>query len=926
MRDVEVHSKEQSVTHRGKEHSRRPVVTLHSDGKQNAIEIDLPVTSNDLSQKCDIVKKEICSDISSCLDDGEAYADHPQPLSDASMTDSQLSEVHDVTFNMDCGQDELDSEIMQSCENICDEMESADQPTPMAVIDSIEKDDCVNSETDNDQDSVADPDYQPPHSESGTPPSPSSTLTTDSSFTQEHTQSVITQRKHTITRKSVQSTKVSSKPSQGRKKAIHVKQAKAQVDGRRIWDRKHFCLYCNKEIGNMYRHFERIHKTETAVAQALSFKKHSSERLKLLRKLKHKGNYIHNYEVAKTGIGEVVPYRRPSCKSKKTGGDYLPCNHCFGLFSRKVISKHVRSCQLAEEQTNQNTKKNRRRYQKAASYLMPVAHDISKIIQKNVLPHMMQDDITTVARKDSLIMKCASRAHGRNADLSSIKVQVSERIRSLGRLLIKLRELDSSITHLQDAINPSKFSTVVQAVRFIAEYDEEKGTYSTPSLALKLGHFLKTCAQIIVSQSVQTESKEDEERANRYINLHNTEWENQISSIAVHTFELRRSYKPKLLPLTKDVMKLNNRLRDIMSSTEKNLKEKKLVEASWASLCKATLAQVILFNRCREGEVSRMLLKTYEDNKDNNSVGENDEVDQSLTPLEKSLSRQLIKIEIPGKGERNMPVLLTPQLKDCVNLLCDLRKEASVHPKNPYVFARQYDSKECQRADQCLRLYAWSCGATNPERLTSTKLRKHVATISQFLNLSDNELHILADFLGHNINVHQNHYRLPQATMEVCRISRLLMSLESRDANIFRGKTLDQIATDVAIDTSTPEEKEEEIASQSTPPDNRTEEVQQESVVGEVTDVVNDQQTIGHSAEGCENPGAHKLRRPRKHVKWTQAEKTAIQRALKEHYAKRILPKKADCVRAIQEEPALRRRSWHVIKDHVRNWITKNLS
>ena len=43
--------------------------------------------------------------------------------------------------------------------------------------------------------------------------------------------------------------------------------------------------------------------------------------------------------------------------------------------------------------------------------------------------------------------------------------------------------------------------------------------------------------------------------------------------------------------------------------------------------------------------------------------------------------------------------------------------------------------------------------AEKPELLTSTALRKHVAILSQVLNLKDQELDILARFLGHDIRI-----------------------------------------------------------------------------------------------------------------------------------------------------------------------------
>lgn len=96
---------------------------------------------------------------------------------------------------------------------------------------------------------------------------------------------------------------------------------------------------------------------------------------------------------------------------------------------------------------------------------------------------------------------------------------------------------------------------------------------------------------------------------------------------------------------------------------------------------------------------------------------------------------------------------------------------------NVYLFARP----NCQshyRAQDCLRLYASQCGAQNPEHLKSTHLRKHVATLLQILNLKNNELDQVADFLGHDIRVHREYYRLPEATIQLAKISKLLMAME----------------------------------------------------------------------------------------------------------------------------------------------------
>lgn len=70
---------------------------------------------------------------------------------------------------------------------------------------------------------------------------------------------------------------------------------------------------------------------------------------------------------------------------------------------------------------------------------------------------------------------------------------------------------------------------------------------------------------------------------------------------------------------------------------------------------------------------------------------------------------------------------------------------------------------------------------------------KHVATLSQILNLKNHELNQLADFLGHDIRVHRDFYGLPEATIETAKISKVLLATENGSLARFRGNSLDEI-------------------------------------------------------------------------------------------------------------------------------------
>jgi len=107
-------------------------------------------------------------------------------------------------------------------------------------------------------------------------------------------------------------------------------------------------------------------------------------------------------------------------------------------------------------------------------------------------------------------------------------------------------------------------------------------------------------------------------------------------------------------------------------------------------------------------------------------------------------------------------------------------------PKQTYLFARPF-VLSCYRGSDCLQHFASICGAKSPESLTSTKLRKQTGTLSQVLNLSNTELDHLANFLGHDIRVHRQFYRLPEGTLQLAKISKILMALEQGRLAEFKG-------------------------------------------------------------------------------------------------------------------------------------------
>lgn len=72
-------------------------------------------------------------------------------------------------------------------------------------------------------------------------------------------------------------------------------------------------------------------------------------------------------------------------------------------------------------------------------------------------------------------------------------------------------------------------------------------------------------------------------------------------------------------------------------------------------------------------------------------------------------------------------------MKIAVDLLIQMRKSFNILESNPYIFAIPFTVEGTYRGIDCLRDAASKCGASYPELLRSTKLRKHVATMTQLL-------------------------------------------------------------------------------------------------------------------------------------------------------------------------------------------------
>lgn len=175
---------------------------------------------------------------------------------------------------------------------------------------------------------------------------------------------------------------------------------------------------------------------------------------------------------------------------------------------------------------------------------------------------------------------------------------------------------------------------------------------------------------------------------------------------------------------------------------------------AFKSLSETVLALTISINRKRVGDVQYTKIETY------NKSHESSDCLDVLNEAEKQITKYFKRVVTIGKGSRAVPLLFPRKIQNYIEILLRIREETAIVPKeNPYLFALAGSTSKWIDGHSTLRKYAKSCGAENPETLTSSRLRKQIATVLQILSLSDVEMEQIAKFMGHTKKTHEEFYR-----------------------------------------------------------------------------------------------------------------------------------------------------------------------
>lgn len=376
---------------------------------------------------------------------------------------------------------------------------------------------------------------------------------------------------------------------------------------------------------------------------------------------------------------------------------------------------------------------------------------------------MKGDEVAFEAKKDILIVHFGEsylKQHKRERK----EYACSNRMRELSRILMAYRDITHNETiSLKEILLPKNFPNILSAARQISGYDPHMKNFKTPSLAMHMGTYLKQVCDELYHQILQEApgftSKCKEEVQNWLQEVENlkklitSRWNIEISSLANKDLQEKRWNKPPLIPLVSDIQIFREKTIKMASECDQSFKNNEDDVETYKLLVNCTLSLLILFNRRRIGDVQFLKIKDYSNNAKTNF----DDFENVLTESEKMLTKKYKRVINSGKGSRAVVILVPEMLQKFIATLLEFR-EKYISSENEYLFALPQSKVKWGQGDIAIRNLAKKFDLKHPEAISSNKLRKHIATVTQLLNLSKEEIKQFSKFMGHTEQTHAEFY------------------------------------------------------------------------------------------------------------------------------------------------------------------------
>lgn len=514
--------------------------------------------------------------------------------------------------------------------------------------------------------------------------------------------------------------------------------------------KQHCCLYCGIKTVTLSRHLLRKHKNEEEVKKAISHDAKSQDRLKCLEKIRKEGDYMHN-----KSINQNIVVRN---SSKPTLTTYLPCKSCNGYYSVKNLRHHVRKFCSQNPTSKRNVVSSS--YIKG-SFIHPLACENLKTL---VFPSLRDVPTLKLVTSDPTAVMFGNSLAGTYLTLSQHHSKmIAAQFRLLAKVFLTIQSLESSIIEIKQIFSPTKYNTVVEAIRKIGGFDGAK--YRTPTIVHQACTLLKKIANFVKCLKIKEGDKKGMKEVENFLFLLKTSQNSDLTKMATEIRTRHQRTKKEVLPTTSEINNLVGLLEKDIDACYKLL-SKSFDKELWIELSQLTLIYILVFNRKRPGDVQRTEIVEY---KTVSTVAKEDTL--NLSENEKFHASNFARYIARGKLNRSASILLSIKVKSAIDLLLFYREAANVNKENKFLFADPKHDNTFYLADIALKKYCAS-KQIPVKKFTATNLRKHLATSTASLPL--NTQSVISDFMGHGQEIHNNIYKQRDAYIDIITMGQVL--------------------------------------------------------------------------------------------------------------------------------------------------------
>ncbi|KAF4527376.1 hypothetical protein B566_EDAN017689 [Ephemera danica] len=502
---------------------------------------------------------------------------------------------------------------------------------------------------------------------------------------------------------------------------IRVESASTHPNGKRKFDKKSFCMFCECLVTNFCRHLSKSHPYEAEVEKLLALPS-GKEKCNLLTALRHKGAFMNNNRVLSTGKGTLMVKQR--CSKYKTltaeeaKHNFSPCLFCHGYYTIKNLAQHVAQC----SQNTQGVKVPKGAVRAKCKLLKLSAEGASDGLKEAILSKMKDDKITDIIFQDPSILHYGNFLLDNVGSEVHLYKHVKAGMREVARFMFAVVEIsEGQCGKLEQVLDESKWDLLVEAVKRVCGDEDGSGKQQLPGRIRQ--HLLKICSIL------KTQQPENAEKLVRVKDLLNTTYKTTLIQPAPEPTQAECD-KEIELPSEIDLQTLHSYLKKSITEALGNLVQNPSGK-TYSKLASLLQVQLFLFSGRKVTELTQLSKEKYDTRA---KLGLDVSLAKSKNIPSSSLAKELYRTEVFDNHGKKVPVLFSTQMVRCLNVLIDHRETVGVETSNGFLFARPRSEYPIRAGDGIKQIVS-ECSVKFPGKLASDKVRSHIARVFQCFEL-----------------------------------------------------------------------------------------------------------------------------------------------------------------------------------------------